>query len=109
MSQNITRIGIDLAKNVFQVCATNKHGKVIFNKAVKRKKLPLLLAKQAPCEVVMEACAGSNYWYRVFSSYDHKVKLIHPAYVRPYVKTNKNFCRCRSHLRGRLTAPHALR
>ncbi|MCK5919413.1 MAG: IS110 family transposase [Methylococcales bacterium] len=90
MSQNITRIGIDLAKNIFQVCATNKHGKVISNQMVKRRHLTSLLAKQPQCEVVMEACAGSNYWYRVFSQQGHQVKLIHPAYVRPYVKTNKN-------------------
>ena len=90
MSKNITRIGIDLAKNVFQVCATNKHGKVISNQEIKRKQLILMLAQQSPCEVVMEACAGANYWYRVFSQQGHQVKLIHPAYVRPYVKTNKN-------------------
>lgn len=90
MSQNITRIGIDLAKNVFQVCATNKHGKVISNQEVKRKSLAPMLALQPACEVAMEACAGSNYWYRVFSKQGHMVKLIHPAYVRPYVKTNKN-------------------
>ena len=90
MSKNITRIGIDLAKNIFQVCATDKHGKIIFNQEVKRRQLANMITKLPECEVVMEACAGSNYWYRVFSQQGHNVKLIHPAYVRPYVKTNKN-------------------
>ncbi len=90
MKQDITRIGIDLAKNIFQVCATNAAGKVISNHTVKRAKLAEALANHKPCEVVLEACATSNYWARVFSKQGHNVKLIHPAYVRPYVKTNKN-------------------
>ncbi len=96
MKQDITRIGIDLAKNIFQVCATNAAGKVISNKTVKRAKLTILMANQKPCEVILEACATSNYWARVFSAQGHSVKLIHPAYVRPYVKTNKNDARAMS-------------
>lgn len=90
MSHHITRIGIDLAKNIFQVCAVNKHGKVIFNKTIKRKALPSFVANIPPCDVILESCASSNYWVQVFSGYGHTVRLINPAYVRPYVKTNKN-------------------
>lgn len=90
MSQSITQVGIDLAKNSFQVCATNPHGKVLFNKRVSRKHLPELIVNLPSCHVVMEACASAHYWSRVFSKMGHQVKLIHPAYVRPYIKTNKN-------------------
>tara|TARA_R110002050_G_scaffold283498_2_gene432113 strand:- start:512 stop:970 length:459 start_codon:yes stop_codon:yes gene_type:complete len=90
MSQSISRIGIDLAKNVFQVCTTDMSGNVLTNKKVSRKQLPEHIVYVPPCEVVMEACASAHYWARVFTRMGHKVKLIHPAYVRPYVKTNKN-------------------
>ena len=90
MSQNITRVGIDLAKNIFQVCAVNNHGKVLFNKTIKRSELKSFIANIPACEIILESCASSNYWYRIFSAYGHEVKLINPAYVRPYVKTNKN-------------------
>ena len=88
MSNIITRIGIDLAKNIFQVCAVTKHGKIVFNKTVKRKDLPSFMANIPSCEVVLESCASSNYWAQIFSGYGHSVKLINPAYVRPFVKTN---------------------
>ncbi|MFT5261071.1 MAG: transposase, partial [Gammaproteobacteria bacterium] len=55
MKQDITRIGIDLAKNIFQVCATNSDGKVIYNKTIKRAKLATFLANHPHCEVIMEA------------------------------------------------------
>lgn len=90
MSQNISRVGIDLAKNIFQVCAVDKYGKVLFNKTIKRPKLKAFMANLPNCDVVLESCASSNYWYRVFSDYGHNVKLINPAYVKPFVKTNKN-------------------
>jgi transposase len=90
MSQSTTRIGIDLAKNVFQVCGTDTSGKTLFNKKVTRAQLPSLVAQLPICEIVMEACASAHYWSRVFVGMGHVVKMIHPAYVRPYIKTNKN-------------------
>lgn len=90
MNQNISRVGIDLAKNIFQVCAVNPNGRVLFNKTVKRHELSSFVANISACEVVLESCASSNYWARVFHEQGHTVKLINPAYVRPYVKTNKN-------------------
>ena len=90
MNQNITRVGIDLAKNIFQVCAVNQHGKVVFNKTVKRDNLPAFVANIPSCEVILEACASSSYWASQIQTYGHTVKLINPAYVKPFVKTNKN-------------------
>jgi len=90
MNQNITRIGIDLAKNIFQVCAVNRDGKVLFNKTIKRDQLPSFISNINPCEIILEACASSNYWAAKFEGFGHRVKLINPAYVRPFVKTNKN-------------------
>ena len=90
MNQNITRVGIDLAKNIFQVCAVNQHGKVVFNKAIKRANLLSFIAKLPITEIILEACASSNYWSRQFQAHGHVVKLINPAYVKPFVKTNKN-------------------
>lgn len=90
MNNTITRIGIDLAKNIFQVCALTKHGKVIFNRTVKRKDLSSFVANIPACEVIMESCASSNYWSQIFNRCGHTVKLINPAYVRPFVKTNKS-------------------
>lgn len=85
-----TRIGIDLAKNIFQLCAVDKHGAVITNKTVKRSEITKTLMKLPESEVVLEACASAHHWARVFSAQGHTVKIIHPQYVRPYVKTNKN-------------------
>lgn len=90
MNQNITRVGIDLAKNIFQVCAVNQHGKVVFNKTIKRANLLAFIANMPTCEIILEACASSNYWANQFQAYGHTVKLINPAYVKPFVKTNKN-------------------
>ena len=87
---NITRIGIDLAKNVFQLCLTDKRGRVIKNIKLKRAELLPYVAQLTPSEIVLEACGTSNYWARKFTEVGHKVKMIHPLYVRPFVKTNKN-------------------
>ena len=90
MSQNITRVGIDLAKNIFQVCAVNQLGKVVFNKTIKRVNLSAFIANIPACEIILEACASSNYWANQLQAHGHTVKLINPAYVKPFVKTNKN-------------------
>ena len=86
----ITRIGIDLAKTIFQLCAVDPNGKLVYNKTVSRQKLAEHLVQTPPCEIILEACASAHYWSRVFTQMGHTVKMIHPQYVRPYVKTNKN-------------------
>jgi transposase len=85
----VTLIGIDLAKNIFQVCGVNKAGKKVFNKAIKRNKLLSFLAHYPDAIIAMEACSGSNYWGRVLEE-NYKVLLIPPQHVKPFVKGNKN-------------------
>jgi transposase len=87
---NASIVGIDIAKNVFQLHGVDKAGKIVFKKRVYRDDLMKLVAKLAPCIIAMEACSGSNYWSRKFIALGHTVKLISPQYVKPYVKTNKN-------------------
>jgi len=83
-------IGIDLAKNYFQVCALNQVNKVQFNRQLTRTKLAEFIQKQEPTIVAMEACASSNYWARKFESMGHTVKLVPAQHVKPFVKGNKN-------------------
>ncbi len=87
---NITRVAIDLAKESFQVCTADSNGRVIWNKQMNRAKLASFMQQLNLVTVAMESCATSNYWARVFQEQGHEVKLIHPQYVKPFVKTNKN-------------------
>lgn len=83
-------IGIDLAKNVFQVCGVNEHSKALFNKKLQRKELLAFMAKKEQTTVVMEACYSSNYWGREITKLGHDVKLISAQHVTPFVRGNKN-------------------
>lgn len=87
---NISTLGIDIAKNVFELCGINAQGKRVFRKRLARDKLIEFMANFPASEVVMEACGGANYWARVFQGLGHEVKLIAPQYVKPFVKGNKN-------------------
>lgn len=87
---NITLIGIDLAKNVLQVCGVNHAGKAIFNRQVRRANLLDFLAQHAGVTIAMEACSGSNYWGRTLQERGYTVKLLPPQHVKPFVKGNKN-------------------
>jgi len=87
---NITTIGLDIAKSVFHFYAINQTGKFVNKKQFKRHQLLDAMANIPPCEIVMEACGGANYWARQFIKLGHQVKLIAPQYVKPYVKGNKN-------------------
>lgn len=86
----INTIGIDIAKNVFQLHATDTTGYVVFRRKVTRGALLKFLGSQANCTVAMESCATSNYWGREIEKLGHKVRLIPPAYVKPFVKRHKN-------------------
>jgi transposase len=86
----VTLLGIDLAKNIFQVCGVNQAGKQVFNKAIKRVRLSEFLMQYPGIPVAMEACGGSNYWGRTFAAAGHEVKLLPPQHVKPFVKGNKN-------------------
>jgi transposase len=83
-------IGVDLAKNVFQVHGALRTGEVLFRKKLSRKQFPAFMAQQDPCLVIFEACGGAHYWAREMEELGHEVKLIAPQYVRPFVKRQKN-------------------
>ena len=88
----LTRVGIDLAKNVFQLHGVDRHGKAMWKRRLKRDRwLSALLDKVEPgCEMGMEACGGAYHWARELQSQGYTVKLIPPQFVKPYVKSNKN-------------------
>lgn len=88
--KKLTRIGIDLAKNMFHLVAMDKRGKVIWRKALARRQLLEFMAQQEAAEVGMEACASAHYWGRELERLGHRVKLIHPRFVTPYRKSDKN-------------------
>jgi transposase len=87
---NITTIGLDIAKNVFQVHGVDGHGNTVLRKRLRRKDVRSFFATLAPCVVGIEACGTAHHWAREIGSVGHEVKLISPAYVKPYVKRNKN-------------------
>jgi transposase len=83
-------IGVDLAKNVFQVHGALRTGEVQFRKKLTRKQFPAFMAQQKPGMVIFEACGGAHFWAREMEAHGHEVKLIAPQYVRPFVKRQKN-------------------
>ena len=85
-----TTMGIDLAKNVFQIHGINKKGETVLRKRLTRGKVKEVMVNLPTCLIGMEACGGAHYWARVCKKYGHEVKLMSPQYVKPYVKTNKN-------------------
>jgi transposase len=87
---DITLIGIDVAKNVFQLAYANKQGKIVKRKRISREKLLQEIAQQPACTIAMEACGSANYWAREFKALNHEVKLIASQHVKPYVRGNKN-------------------
>ncbi|MBC8741909.1 IS110 family transposase [Paraburkholderia sp. UCT31] len=87
---NVTTVGIDLAKNVFQVHGVNEHGKPVLTKQLKRHQMATFFANLPACLVGMEACASAHFWARKLQAFGHTVRLMAPQFVKPYVKTNKN-------------------
>ena len=90
MTTRISMLAIDLAKGSFQVCAIGADGAVLYNRVLSRPRLMTLLAEQPACVVAMEACATSHHWGRVAQSHGHEVRLVPAAYVKPFVKRQKN-------------------
>ena len=86
----IMRIGIDLAKNVFQVHGVDVQEKPALRRLLKRHQMVSFFQKLSPCLIGMEACASSHYWARTLAAMGHDVKLMAPQFVKPYVKGNKN-------------------
>lgn len=85
-----TTIGIDLAKNVFQVHAVDANGKKLFNKVIKREQMAAFFVNLSPCLIGMEACGSAHHWARKLQSMGHTVRLMAPQFVKPYVKGNKH-------------------
>ena len=89
MNEAIT-IGIDLAKNVFQVHGVAADGTVVIRRQLRRGQMLSFFEKQPPCLIGMEACATSHHWARELVRLGHEARLMPPRYVKPYVKRNKN-------------------
>lgn len=91
----IIRVGVDLAKNVFQVHGVDRDERPVWKRKLKRSEwLKVLLEKIEPgCEIGMEACGGAHHWARQLQAHGYTVKLIAPQFVKPYVKSNKNDAR----------------
>ncbi len=88
--KEVITIGVDLAKNVFQIHGVDAEGAVIVGRQLRRSQVLPFFKKQPPCLVGMEACATSHHWARQLIGLGHEVKLMPPNYVKPYVKRNKN-------------------
>jgi transposase len=86
----VTTIGVDLAKNVFQVHGVDAAGQIVVRRQLRRRQVLSFFNKQPRCLVGMEACASAHYWGRELAALGHEVKLMPPRYVKAYVKRNKN-------------------
>src|SRR5689334_23233243 len=86
----VSTVGLDLAKYIFQLHGADSAGAVVFRKRLRRGQLLAFLATLPPCTVALEACGSAHYWGREIAKLGHTVQLISPAYVKPFVKRQKN-------------------
>jgi transposase len=86
----VTTIGLDIAKNLFQGHGVDRGGKVVLRRQLRRATVLAFFANLPPCLIGLEACGGAHYWARELTKLGHEVRLMPPQYVRPYVKTNKH-------------------
>lgn len=86
----VTTIGLDIAKTVFHAHGADERGRGVFSKRLTRAKLLAIFAAQPRCIVALEACGGAHHWARELRALGHEVRLIPPAYVKPFVKRHKN-------------------
>ncbi|SDL38937.1 Transposase [Aliiruegeria lutimaris] len=85
----ITTVGVDLAKSVFQVHAVDGEGAVVLRRQFRRNQMLEFFQRLAPCLIGMEACAGAHHWGRELGRLGHNVRLMPPSYVKPYVRRGK--------------------
>src|SRR3979409_1745817 len=88
--QTVTTLGLDIAKSVFQVHGVDAAGQVLIRRQLKRRYVLAFFQKLPPCLVGIEACASSHHWSRQLQALGHTLRLMPPAYVKPYVKRGKN-------------------
>jgi len=87
---DVSTIGFDIAKEVFHAHGADARGHMLFSKRISRGKLLAFFAAQPRCVVTLEACGGAHHWARELAHIVHEVRLIPPAYVKPFVKRHKN-------------------
>jgi transposase len=90
MKHHVTTVGIDLAKKIFHLVGTDTTGKIVWRKQLARHALLPFMAQLPPVTIGLEACGGAHYWARQLRHQGHRVKLMAPQFVKPYVKSNKN-------------------
>ena len=86
----VSVIGLDLAKSVFRTHGVDGAGEVVLRKQLKRTLMQRFFVQLPPCLIGMEACGGGHYWAGILTKLGHTVRLIAPAFVKPYLKSNKN-------------------
>ncbi|WP_037371356.1 IS110 family transposase [Salipiger mucosus] len=104
--EEVTMIGIDLAKNVFQLHGATAEGQPVFRRKLTRPQFQRFMAAHPACTVAMEACPGAHYWAREMERLGHTVKMISPHYVTPYVKRQKNDAADAEAIAEAATRPH---
>ena len=85
----VSTIGLDIAKNVFHAHGADAGGRQVFSRRISRGKLLEFIGSQPRCLIAMEACGGAHHWARQFTALGHEVRLIPPAYVKPFVKRGR--------------------
>jgi transposase len=88
--ERITVVGVDLAKNVFEVTGRNGEGRTVMQRSLRREKFREFISQLPSTVIGMEACGGAHHWGRLFREMGHEIRLVSPQFVKPYVKSNKN-------------------
>ncbi|SDJ60194.1 Transposase [Salipiger marinus] len=86
---DITTVGVDLAKSVFQIHGVDAEGVIVVRRQLRRSQMLDFFQRLAPCLIGMEACAGAHHWARELGKFGHDVRLMPPSYVKPYVRRGK--------------------